>query len=148
MKKKKLYFIGIIVFILIIPFLILVFFHQRELDSQEGTLTDLRSVSLCIISYTIDHNDNFPESLDFITESKILPELDIKKIVYTCPKINDYKVEIPPYNDFPQGYDGKIWFYYPYKNKAWVCVEGGAIGRERISLSSIKFKGKPIAADK
>jgi hypothetical protein len=110
-------------------------------------MTHLHFVALDINKYKTENNGIFPMNLDFI-DYKIVPISIIKQIKYTYPQRKLYSVEIPPYD-----YSGSdLWFYYPYGNEAWVCMDGGVLVN-KIPLSNIKHKnskkssqltGKPI----
>lgn len=133
MKKKKFYVFGLIFIILIISILII---WTSEYNKQRKILSNLRAVSMCITTYNAEYDVNFPQSLDFINSSDI-PSLDITKIKYTFPEKDDYSVNLAD-----SQYDGDMWFYYPYGDRAWVCING-SIRKSTIPLLCIQHKPNP-----
>lgn len=135
MKKnyKKSIVIAIIILIAIIFTLDI---WRRSYQEKRTIMTYLHSVALYINTYKNEHKGTFPSSLDFI-DSKLIPENIITRIKYTYLQRKAYSVNIPQY-DYSKS---DLWFYFPYEDEAWVCMDGGVLVN-KIPLSDIKYNIK------
>lgn len=136
---KKRYIQRIIAIIIILAVVILSLdLWRRSYQKKRRIMTHLHSVALYINTYKAKHNKVFPSTLDFI-DTKVVPKNIINKIKYTYFQRKSYSVNIPPY-DYSEN---DLWFYFPYKNEAWICMDGGVLVN-KIPISNIKYKGKPL----
>ena len=136
MKKIIYSLLGLVCIIVVI----VIFINNKKYNEERPILTSLYAVTLQLKLYEDDNGKSLPEaypkSLSYMTAIDV-PQKIIDKIVYTYPQKELYTVKIC------STFKNKLWFYYPYKKEAWICLDG-IVRANKIPLSDILYKGKPI----
>ena len=119
-----------------------VFLREKAYSEEHTILSHLQMINMTLKQYYAEDKvrrfpEAYPKSLKYITDRGFPNQKITNKIIYTYPEKTFYTIKI---NSTTKN---GLWFYYPYKEEAWICLDG-IVKANKIPLSNILYKGKPI----